>query len=73
MKEKSHAHSGRCCRPSGAQKGSQLQCAGRGKAWRLRLVHGVQNALRQGVRLLFMGQVAQALKTAYQRFSLSRE
>jgi len=39
----------------------------------MRLVHGAQNALRQGSGLLFMSEVAQARKTAYARFRLSRE
>ncbi len=44
-----------------------------GESAGVRLVHGAQNALRQGGRLLFMGQVAQAGKTAYERFRLSHE
>ena len=39
----------------------------------LRLADMRQQQRCKPLRLLFMGQVAQALKTAYQRFSLSRE
>jgi hypothetical protein len=52
---------------------SQMRCAGRGKSAGVPLVHGVQNALRQEVRPLFMGQVAEAWEPAYVWLRLSLE